>query len=56
MPAKVVKRGSVYRVVDPNGKITKNKGGTAVDGKGHATREAAQRQANAINRNLYKSN
>ena len=50
MPVKVVKRGNKYRVVESNGRIVKNKSGTAVDGGGHRTRIAATRQARAINR------
>lgn len=50
MPAKAVKRGDKYRVVEASsGKITKNRSGTAVDGGGHRSREQAQRQARAIN-------
>ena len=53
MPATVVKRGNKWRVIDADtGTITKNKAGTAVDGGGHSSKEAAQRQARAINRSL----
>lgn len=49
MPAKVAKRGDKYRVVEAKtGQLVK-RGGTAVDGGGHATKAAAQKQANAIN-------
>lgn len=51
MPAKVAKRGKRYRVVEPNGQIVRNKSGSPVDGGGHTSRNAAQRQANAINAN-----
>lgn len=51
MPARVVKRGSKWRVVEPNGKLVKNKKGTAVDGGGHTSKAKAQRQANAVNSN-----
>ena len=51
MPVKVEKRDDKYRVVETDGSIAKNKGGTAADGGGHDTREEAQRQANAINAN-----
>jgi hypothetical protein len=51
MPAKVVKRGRKYRVVEARtGKVVKNKAGTAVDGGGHRTRSRASAQARAINR------
>lgn len=50
MPAKVQHRGNRYRVVEAsNGQLVKNKEGTPVDGGGHVTREAAERQAAAIN-------
>ena len=49
MPTKVAKRGNKFRVVDPNGKITKNRAGTAVDGGGHKTKKGAQAQSRAIN-------
>lgn len=49
MPAKVVKRGQKFRVVEPSGNLVRNESGTPVDGGGHNSRGAAQRQANAIN-------
>ena len=55
MPNHVRKIGKKYRVVDPNGKLTKNKAGTPVDGGGHASKERAQRQATAINISQSKS-
>lgn len=51
MPARVVKRGGKYRVVEPSGKLVKNKKGTPVDGGGHASKGKAQAQARAINAN-----
>lgn len=51
MPAKVVKRGNKFRVVEPNGKLVKRSNGKAVDGGGHSSREKAQRQAAAVNAN-----
>ena len=51
MPVSVSKRSGKFRIVDPSGKITKNKAGTAVDGGGHIDRQRAQKQAAAINRN-----
>ncbi len=51
MPNKVVKRGDKYRVVEADsGRVTKNRAGTAVDGGGHGSRPAAQRQVNAMKR------
>ena len=49
MPARVVRRGNKYRVVEPNGRLVRNKAGTPVDGGGHRSRAAAERQARAIN-------
>jgi hypothetical protein len=49
MPAKVQKRKGKYRVVEPGGKLVKNNSGTPVDGGGHSSKEAAQRQAAAVN-------
>ncbi len=54
MPVKVVKRGEKFRVVEPSGQIAKNNAGTAVDGGGFGSKEAAARQARAINANLGK--
>lgn len=48
MPAKVVKRNDKWRVVEPNGRLVR-KNGTPVDSGGHRTRQAAMRQARAIN-------
>jgi hypothetical protein len=50
MPAKVSKRGGKYRVVEPSGKVVRNRAGTAVDGGGHRSKAKAQAQARAINR------
>ena len=49
MPVKTEKRDGKYRVVDPDGSITKNNSGTAVDGGGHDTKEEALSQVRAIN-------
>jgi len=55
MPVKAVKRGDKWRVVESsNGKIAKNKGGTAVDGGGHSSKSSAQAQCRAINRSLHE--
>lgn len=52
MPVKAVKRGGKYRVIEADtGRIAKHKSGTPVDGGGHKTREKAERQSKAINRN-----
>lgn len=53
MPVKVKKIGGKFRIVEnkTNG-ISTNKGGTAVDGGGHSSRERAMAQAAAINANL----
>ena len=48
MPAKAVRRGNKWRVVEPSGRVVK-RSGSAVDGGGHKTKQAAQRQARAIN-------
>jgi hypothetical protein len=51
MPATVKRVGSKWRVVEAGtGKVVKNRSGTAVDAGGHRSREAALRQARAINR------
>ncbi len=51
MPVKVAKRGERFRVVNAaSGKIEKTSAGKARDGGGHATKQKAQQQANAINR------
>ena len=52
MPAKVKKIKGKYRIVHgEDNKIIKNKGDTPVDGGGHQTGTAAERQARAINYN-----
>ena len=52
MPVKCVLQNGKYRVVGPDGKVETNKGGTAVDGGGHASMDACRKQASAINMNL----
>jgi len=55
MPVKTVKRGKKFRVVEAaTGKIAKNKGGTALDGGGHASKGKSNRQARAVNANIEK--
>lgn len=49
MPVSVKKRGGKYRLVEPGGKIAKNKAGTAIDGGGHDSQAKAKRQADAVN-------
>lgn len=53
MPAFTVKRGSMHRVVHKVGNRTLlvKKDGKAVDGGGHKSKKAADRQARAINAN-----
>ena len=50
MPVSVEKRGEKYRIVEPSGKVAKNRAGTPVDGGGHETRLTAVAQARAINK------
>ena len=55
MPVTTAKINGRWRVVEADGStICKNNSGTSVDGKGHATEEAAQQQARAINASLQK--
>jgi len=54
MPVRVIKQGPKYRVIEPNGKIAKNSKGSAMDGGGHSTRDAAIKQVQAINISLRK--
>jgi len=54
MPARVQKRGTKYRVVDPNGRLVRNRAGTPVDGGGQGRREKAARQARAINASMRR--
>lgn len=51
MPTTVKKVKDKYRVVDPDGTITKN---AAVDGGGFATKSQAEAQSAAININSKK--
>lgn len=48
MPAKVVKRGDKFRVVEPDGTLVK-RNGSAVDGGGHRSKSKAEAQARAVN-------
>lgn len=48
MPARAIKRGGKWRVVEPSGKLVK-RNGSPVDGGGHESKEKAQAQARAIN-------
>jgi len=49
MPAGVAKRNGKFRVVEPNGRLVRNKAGTPVDGGGHASKAKATAQARAVN-------
>lgn len=51
MPVSIKKVKDKYRIVEPNGRIAKNKSGTALDGGGHSTKQAAVIQMRAINTN-----
>ncbi len=48
MPYKIAKRGKKFRILDQNGRIAKNRAGTAMDGGGHNTERGAKRQVNAV--------
>lgn len=50
MPAKVVKRKNRYRLIEPSGRLVRNRRGTPVDGGGHGSQAKAKRQARAVNR------
>ena len=53
MPVKTIKRGGKFRIIETStGKIAKNRGGTALDGGGHASQGKADRQSRAINANI----
>jgi hypothetical protein len=54
MPLSVKKVGNKYRLVEPSGRIAKNKAGTAIDGGGKASKKAAQNQITAINISKHK--
>ena len=53
MPVCVKKIKDKYRIVECSDQtIAKNKAGTAIDGGGHRSREAAIKQMRAVNRSL----
>lgn len=53
MPVTVKKVGKKWRVVEAaSGNIARNKGGTALDGGGHESREKAVSQSRAVNMHL----
>lgn len=54
MPNHVKKIDGKWRVVEPNGNVTKNGSGSPVDGGGHSTFAEATRQAQAINISQHK--
>lgn len=59
MPAEVALVGGKYRVVEQKDGmqvVVKNRAGSAVDGGGHATKQAAERQAAAVNASKDESN
>lgn len=50
MPVKVRRVGNRWRIVETaTGKIARNAAGTSIDGGGHATSDAARKQAAAVN-------
>lgn len=49
MPATVRKIKRRWRVVEPDGRLVKNRNKTPVDGGGHESKQAAQKQAAAVN-------
>ena len=49
MPATTEKRGKLWRVVEPDGRLVRNAAGSPVDGGGYRTEAAAEAQATAIN-------
>lgn len=54
-PVEVRRRQGRWRIViEGTQALARNTAGTPVDGAGHSSRLAAERQARAINRNLYK--
>lgn len=53
MPVTVSKRKGKFRVIEAaTKKIAKNKGGTALDGGGHASKSKADAQMRAVNRSI----
>lgn len=49
MPVKCRKRDDRYRIVNQDGDIERTEKGNALDGSGHKTKAACERQAAAIN-------
>lgn len=49
MPYKVARQGNKYRILDEDGRIAKNNSGSAMDGGGHNSGDAAMRQVKAVN-------
>ena len=54
MPVRVMKHGPKFRVIESNGNIAKNSSGSALDGGGHSTKNAAVKQVQAVNISLQK--
>ncbi len=55
MPVSVAQRGDLFRIIESDGKLAKNKAGSVVDGGGHKTRSAAEAQSRAVNANKAKA-
>ena len=54
MPASVARREGLWRVIESDGKLARNKAGSLVDGGGHTSKSAAEAQVRAINSNKAK--
>lgn len=54
MPVGIKQVGNKWRVTEGN-RIATNKKGTALDGGGHGTREAALQQMKAVNASLHRA-
>ena len=55
MPVQCRVVGNKHRIVEPSGRVAKTKKGNPVDGGGHSSRSACNRQARAINRSINQS-
>jgi hypothetical protein len=54
MPISVDKKDKKWRLVDPSGKVAKNRSGTPLDGGGYASKEHAISQMSAINLSIRR--
>ena len=55
MPLSIIKQGRKYRVVEDSTKsIAKTEKGSAIDGGGHKSKDAALKQIQAINISKHK--